>query len=1251
MAAGSILFGLFSSYAFKSVADYAVSKLGKSAFQKRLEADFERWAERLPDGLGPVTLEAFFKPHPHADSGPAQLEVYGRFADRLIPSVQQLQAALLEQWTRIARSAPGSKLVPFFRLDAADAAPHLAELARLLQLACANEQEMFQRTVFEEIEAKKADSSGANHAVEIKLALEKLWTKEFRQVGGVLLGKLRFHFDDLDKKTKFELLRGVAFFHVLQMDGPESARRFRDAARQAPTEARGKACIVRAFISEERLAEAQEEVLSLVKEFPDDLEIWALRILLYKDGETADDLAGQGPAGALLEAKVLHGLGKVALTNGDRPKAYDYALKARDAGHRLVTNYLTLGNALLDEYGLPEPWPTAPTVNDEESAKRLRNAIDHFDEGLRHSIGAPWEEPTIEQIAANKADALTWLGDPGVGDWLRSAREMLPNSQVIRRGYALWLSNNEALNEGIELLRGVAQATQSPQARHELGVLLERRGDTKSLEGASAAALQVLAEPAQLEPWLRAAALRLAVTTLLKLGKIEQASDVLDAAKDDMAHEVALLGLDLAKARGGKDAERSAALEAADTLVGQLDPQDATTLVVRLAEAEEFAAAKKVIDGVAEDERTELLDRYAVYCTARLGNETETLRLARAYRKSHGFNEDVLHTELDALEGDPCGAADLMTAYLREKPEDRLVWLRRSWLGVRYARPEWVATDLEKLPVAETCNPQNGRVAAQVLATAGEPDRALRYAFRLFRAHFESGDAREALRDVIYKFSERPSLPQPDVVAPDCAVTLRAEYGVEFNVVLESGDNPVQYRDEYPPDAELAKAVLGKRAGEAVTLPSIGAGVRTARITSIQDKHVFWAQKISQPTPLISPVAGAMRVIPIGKTPEEMLASVHSMLSENRDDTASIMSAYRGESPLSVHGIAERLGKTTFEAVLQLFADSDEILRTPGENPAQGASILSQGVALDDTALATLVFIEANQILPRTTRRICLGPRLCAEMRRLPSVTRLHREHSQVSLDAAGEIVMTAVSDEQRATARENAEALSAWVAGSCEETAAVWEEIELAPRRQLQEVFGPNGLEALAVARTQGLPLATDDLGLAMLARTVGVNVISSLDLLRLYGQAGLLSAGAVRGKKLLLAGAGYLGTSLKAVDAVWAGNTSEWEATSQPLRDCFRFLFNRHISVDGRIPMALALIRGAFQEGVPDDRRESVVATALWSADVLGVGDNSFTALVNMARSTLDGNNQAVLDTIVARRQEVVRSQTRSGLILARQ
>ena len=1251
MAAGSILLGLFGSYAVKSVADYALSKLGKSSFQKQLEADFERWAERLPDRLGPVTLGAFFKPHPHEDSGPAQLEVYARFADQLIPSVQQLQAALLEQWTRIARSAPASQLVPFFRLDAADAARHLAELARLLQLACANEQEMFQRTVFADIEAKNAGSSGANHAVEIKLALEKLWTKEFRQVGGVLLGKLRFHFDDLDKKTKFELLRGVAFFHVLQMEGPESARRFREAARQAPTEARGKACIVRAFISEERLDEAQEEVLSLVRDYPDDLELWALRVLLYKDGETADDLAGQGPAGALLDAKVLHGLGKVAFANGDRPKAYDYALKARDAGNTRVSNYLTMGNALLDEYELPDPWPTPPSVTDEESIKRLRRAIAHFDQGLRKTIGAPFEEPTTEQIVANKTDALTWIADPGVGDWLRTAREMLPNSQVIRRGYGLWLANNQALSEGIELLNGVAKATQSPQAWHELGVLLSRRGDTKSLERSAAAALQVLAEsPEAVETWLRAAALRLAVTTLLSLGELEQASDVLDGAKETMGHEAALLGLDLAKAQGGDGAERSAALAAADSLVGELDPRDAATLVVRLAAAEEFAAAKKVVDGVAEDRRTELLDRYSVYCTARLGNETATLELARTYRERHGFNEDVLHTELDALEGDPSGAADLMAAYLRENADDRLVWLRRSSLGLRHARLDWVEKDLEKLPVPETCHPQNGRAAAQLLATAGEPDRALEYAFRLFRAQFESGEAREALRDVVFRFSERPNFLHPEVVAADCAVVLQADHGVEYNVVLESGPNPILHRDEYPPDADIAKAMLGRSVGDTVALPSVGAGARTARIASIQDKHVYWAQELSQPTPTAPAVPGAMQFIPIGKTPEEVLATVHSLLAENREGTASILNLYRDHHALSLHGIAERLGKTTFETVLQLYGDTDEITKTPGENTLLANSVLSRGVALDDTALASLVFIEAHESLVRASKRICVGPKLGAELRRLPSLSRLNREHSQVSLDAAGEVVMTPVSEEQRATALHNAKALSVWAANECEERAGVWEEIQLAPRRRLQEIFGASGLEAVAVARTQDLPLATDDLALAMLARAVGVTVVSSLDMLRWFGQAGILRPGVVRRKRLMLAGAGYLGVSFRADDAVWAGISSEWEPTTQPLRDCFRLLFNRHISTDGRIPMALALVRGAFQTGASEARREHVVATALWSIDVLGVGDQSFTALVNMARSALEEHDRVLLDRIVARRQEIIRSRTRGGLILAR-
>ena len=84
-----------------------------------------------------------------------------------------------------------------------------------------------------------------------------------------------------------------------------------------------------------------------------------------------------------------------------------------------------------------------------------------------------------------------------------------------------------------------------------------------------------------------------------------------------------------------------------------------------LVKFDEPGRALEVIQGVAEEKRTEALCRYEVYCTARVGDEVTTLQRARDYRAEYGFDPDVLHTELDALVGDPS------TASQRVRPGER----------------------------------------------------------------------------------------------------------------------------------------------------------------------------------------------------------------------------------------------------------------------------------------------------------------------------------------------------------------------------------------------------------------------------------------------------------------------------------------------------------------------------------------------------------------------------------------------------
>lgn len=1089
-----------------------------------------------------------------------------------------------------------------------------------------------------------------NHDIRVKLALEELRTKRFREIGGVLLDTERFHFEELQPDSRFKLLRGLATFEVFQLNESGAAVRFRAAARLAPREARGRACLVRALSSEHRFDDAKEEVRAALLDHPTDLELWGLRVLLHADDETAEDLAKQAPETALLDPKVLFALGQLALQCGDRRSAYDYAKGSYDAGYKQVGNYFTLGTSLIEEYAQPEPWESPPLSNDPASVARLRRAIAWFDEGLDQAIGAPSEEAIVEQLAANKADALTFVGDQSVGQWLRQARERLPNSALIRRGYALWLAKTGAIDEAIELLRSVAKATQEPRASLDLALHLTKKGDVQSLRDAATIALLLLQEKGNVaDTSIRSMALRLSVNSLLDLGRAQEAADNLAEAGIELADEVALLSVHVVGTLEGTEAERKAALAAAESLAGKLAPWDAGTLAARLASLDEFEAALKLIDSVPDARSTEALSRYRVHCTAQTRDEVTTLKCAREYRLKYGFNTFVLHTELDALDGDPSAAAHLMAEYLREHPDDRLVWLRRSSLGIRTARHDWVATESQRLPDPDACHPQHGRVAAQILAEAGQPDRALAYAFRLFRRCFDSGEAREALLDVIYKMSERPTLEHPEAVVTDSAVKLRGNHCVESWVIIESGAEPMRSRAEHAPSSDLALALLGKRVGDTVDFRRLG-GEGGVCIVAIQDKHVYWAQQILRPSPVTSEVQGAMQPIPVGETVEDLREALHRLLAANRDDTEKLMAVYREHAAWSLHGIAERLGRTPFEAFVQLYESSDDVIRTPGELESARTRDAFSKLVVDDACLATLFFTETHLLLPNVASSLLIGPRLGAELRRFPTKSRVNRAHSNVALDSTGEIVVTAVTDEHLATARAHAQVFSDWASKNLFEHPVVWAEIDLAPRQLLEQVFGGGGLQSLAIARATHSPIATDDEALAMLATAVGVQVVSTLNLLRLFERRGLLAADQALRKRLLLAGSGYLGVVVSGADVLGAARLAGWKVSDPPLRDCFRFLFNRRIDADARLAMALALICVSFHPHATPELRRNIVATALWSVELFGVGDNTFEALLSRCRGALNPSDRVDFDRIVDARREILTPRTKSGLIAGR-
>lgn len=215
------LTGLLVGTSLQIGGDVGLQKLFETDFGDSIEETAQEWADELPDDIAEsreTLLRALFQEGQPREAFQSDMsrteareELSGKIRYQEIPEVSTWHVALVERWEEVNVRVDEEEAHPFFLLQEDDASHHLRNLAERLNSTCAEEQDLFQRTIYrllkEQSEARELGSPWRTPAEFFGPHLQKhrLFRHTWTLVGrGELLDSLEdFALEDVSEGDPF----------------------------------------------------------------------------------------------------------------------------------------------------------------------------------------------------------------------------------------------------------------------------------------------------------------------------------------------------------------------------------------------------------------------------------------------------------------------------------------------------------------------------------------------------------------------------------------------------------------------------------------------------------------------------------------------------------------------------------------------------------------------------------------------------------------------------------------------------------------------------------------------------------------------------------------------------------------------------------------------------------------------------------------------------------------------------------------
>lgn len=654
-----------------------------------------------------------------------------------------------------------------------------------------------------------------------------------------------------------------------------------------------------------------------------------------------------------------------------------------------------------------------------------------------------------------------------------------------------------------------------------------------------------------------------AIVTLSELADWDRAEDYLNRADAVLDRAEALTLRAGLEHRKGNDAE---AERIAKEALGQLT--DKTLALTKELLAQLFvnvgnpALALNLFQELFDKRIPTFNPRQLLMCAYRLDDHDRILKACEELHRRASMPWDVLELEIQILEQyNVKTAIERLQVFLADHPGHKLARLRLSAIAALQNLPEFIHSSLNELPTVEELPIEYVMPAVGILKLGKDADKAIDYAYRYLRLHFDLKEAHEAYIQTVISRADREASPDLDLVVPGAAVYIEEKYsGQPRWFVLEDTDVPVRDFEEITLKDPKAVALMGKKVGDSVVLVTASMANREGTIKRILPKYVRRFQDCITEIDMRFGPSSMIQSVPMGNETDLTQPGIVTLMTTVRERAEFIgrMRKIYTEQPLStLHLYGAALSRNSYESIHDLAVSNEMPIKCASGDPLETNLALAMleerpGLLLDLTAIATIRLLGLEWIFGTKTHRFSMTQGTWEELRNTLITPNISPGRSATITYEAGGYAMNETDKAAEEVRREENSAFLDSLQSNVEIIpATALAALGAETRKALIGYLGQYGAETVAVAPGSNLVIWSDDLMEGATAQQLlgGKRVWTQVVLISLV-DAGVLPKDEYTNAAAKLIGMGYTSTFFDAGCVMESARLAEYRAGRFPLK-----------------------------------------------------------------------------------------------------
>ena len=1072
--------------------------------------------------------------------------------------------------------------------------------------------------------------TSSSYDAEIESAVTEI--KAFRyEVARILLQRLRTdHWTDLSDRQKFRVVTNIGATFLGEGDLVRAAHAYRDAKVFQPDDQKAWENEALAHELLDEKSQATELARKICGRWPESARALGIVLAELPANTTIEEIESEIPSSLANEPEICLVMSRRAAALRNFAISEKYARRAVDklpdrAQAVFLAGQVILASVLADSWG-----KHAEIVIDQNSA-RLAEAEDYLSRAI--ALAKSEKASELQAHALVTRSCLYEIeGEKAKCEQdIEQAHHLLPNYPPVLVSYARLLHSRGDIDGAVVALRQALDSSKSDEAAFLLANLLRERGSNEDLKEALSLLTSLAVTEEALADGLREHVVSCAFYLAKELQDFDRVNQLLEKIPAGKLSQSALqiLRVRLALAHGQQGHANELADNALKDLPTDARADDRRNLAMVLSQLSRFEDALPLWQKIAPLDSFGSDTKYLLDCAFRTERHGMALDICNALRAAGVDNPEVFETQMVVLEQyAPEEALELLRTEVMKHPEDRVLQLHLSILGLRLNRPDVVAANVAQVPAPDTVSARDAIFAVRVLRSRGDPNDAVKYAYEVLRLHFNDVDAHRAYVSAMGPGEHPPIIPSYDRALPGCAVRFVVENSSDERcVIIEDSSSLDASRAEISSESSLAKELLNKKVGDSFEVSAFARGtikeITSKFIFRYQDCLTQWQFRFSDNPDILSFQIASSDKSDSGSL-ERDFAPMVAMMREHEKRRGEVEKLY-STNLVPIHLVAKALGINDLEAIAGLAHGSDVVIRccdgsAPEREAAQKTVNEQSSLVLDITAIATLILLDRVSLLRAFSGRLIVSSSTVAILEEMLRREESHREDSLGFVRSVGDRPQFVMESEEARQRRLKAfKELLDTVRTSCDVRRCLQlPYLDPDKRQTLVELFGPHGAESIILSCEPGSALWTDDLTVAGYARELyGVPRVWTHAVLQEMAKKGGLDESGYLEATAKLAGFGYFFTSINAASAVIAGRMAGWNPDRWPLKGSLRYLQVETIELSQSTKLARELILRMYNEDLlPETRNVAVIAVL----EALGKRQSGMAA-IRAVRETLPG------------------------------